>query len=88
MSRVEKYIEIRDAGESKTGLTRVWRVGNRRTGADVGTIKWYGGFRGYCFYPNIEDVAWVLFDADCLRLVADFLDVRNRAHRALKRRVE
>jgi hypothetical protein len=76
-SRVEKYIRIEDFGTSPTGKTRIWRVWNHLHQVDCGKIKWYGGFRKYCFFP-MDDT--LLYDADCMRLIADFLDQQNHRH--------
>lgn len=82
--RVEQYLRIEDWGESESGKTRVWRVYNFYHRNVIGFVKWYGGFRRYCFYPEIEDVSWITFDSDCLRMVADFLDKVNAKHRESK----
>ena len=84
MANVEKWIYISLHGLSKTGVTKVWRVTNKREGKCIGEIRWYGanGFRGYCFFPTIEpDTAWMLFSADCMRFIADFCDDANAKHR-------
>lgn len=77
MSKVEKWIRIELFGTSKTGVTQIWRVVNTRDNKCIGMVRWYGanGFRGYCFFPTIEpDTAWMLFSADCMRYIADFID--------------
>lgn len=81
MSYVEKYIRFDQVGTSATGKTLVWHVMNKHNGSFVGVIKWYGGFRKYVFYPTIERVDWILLDAACMRLIADFLDEKNAAKR-------
>jgi len=50
--------------------TTVWEVYNRKHRCRVGVVKWYGGFRKYCFFPESE----ILLDMECMRLIADFLD--------------
>lgn len=69
----EKYIEVREAGASKTGLTKIWAVINRRTEQTCGEIRWWGGFRQYTFFPTDG----FLFDTSCLRLIADRLEAVN-----------
>lgn len=71
---VEKYIEIVSDGQSPSGLTKRWKVLNKREGAKVGVIKWYGGFRKYCFFPEDDTL---LYDADCLRMISNYLDAVN-----------
>lgn len=73
MNTAEKYIRMYDGGSSKTGLTRIWVIRNIRSGEDCGKIKWYGGFRKYAFFPSDG----FLFDADCLRFIAERLDFVN-----------
>lgn len=75
--RLEKYIEIREAGLSDTGKTAIWEVMNIRDSTLCGEVRWYGGFRKYCFYPADDSM---LYDSDFLRLVADHLDKVNREH--------
>lgn len=69
----EKYIEIRPAGASATGLTQIWNVVNTRTDDLCGQIRWWGGFRKYVFYPSDG----FRYDASCLRMVADHLEQVN-----------
>lgn len=85
---IAKWIEIDDLGWSASGMTKVWGVFNKRTGEDIGRIKWYGanGFRGYCFYPKMADYDWLLFDAACMRMIADFIDEENGKRRAKTKR--
>lgn len=78
MNRVEKYIKFRHSGESKTGKTQVWRVLNVHHNVICGEVRWYGAFRKYCFYPSDG----TLFDFDCLRLIADFCEEKNKEHYA------
>lgn len=40
-----------------------------RDGGKLGTVKWYGRWRRYCFYP-----CEATFSADCLRDIATFLE--------------
>ena len=80
-NRVEKYIRFEDGEWSDSGKTRIWRIYNFHHNQVVGWIRWYGGFRRYCFYT--EEAA--IYDNDCLRLVADKLDEVNARHREMKR---
>jgi hypothetical protein len=77
MTDVWKYIRIEEVGLSKSGKTRVYRVWNFHHNLDCGAIKWHGGFRKYCFFPSDG----FLFDGDCLRLIANALDLENDLHR-------
>lgn len=86
MSKNEsKWIEIREAGTSPTGKTRVWDVINIRKEIRVGQIRWHGAWRKYAYFTEDEDIAdfWI-FDAECLKQIAVKLDEVNAAW---KRRV-
>lgn len=77
--RMSKYIDIKDAGVSATGKTRVWDVRNNRTKESVGQVKWYGGWRKYAFFPTMPQYEgeWMVFDEQCMRKLADFIDQVN-----------
>lgn len=80
---VQKYIEIKEVGVSPTKKTKIWLVSNKRSLETIGHIKWYGGFRKYVFYPTPPEFEgqWVLFDSDCMHLIAEFLVIVNRHHK-------
>ena len=68
-----KYISILESDRSASGKTRTWEIVNTRHNEVCGKIKWYGGFRKYVFYPTDG----FLFDASCMRIVAEWLDEVN-----------
>ena len=71
-----EYIAIWLAGYSKSGKTRVWRVGSK--GDDyLGTVKWFGRWRAYTFYPEPDTV----FSEGCLNDIASFLRGATRSQR-------
>jgi hypothetical protein len=57
--------------------TTVWEVVNKETGARIGRIGWYGGWRGYAFFPFPN----CLFEQQCLRDIADFVEEQTKLHR-------
>lgn len=75
-NRVEKYLRFDSLGLSKSGLTKIWQLTDKHGGA-VGFVKWYGGFRKYCFDP-LDGTIW---DSDGLRFITDFLEEVNKRHR-------
>lgn len=80
-NRVEKYISIEKIGLSPSKKTQVWLVMNTRTNQGIGTISWHGPFRKYCFNPYNN----MLFDADCMRLIADHTEKSTKEHYAGKK---
>lgn len=68
--RDSEYLRIYiDHGRSEGRKTNVWWVENRRSGARLGEIKWYGAWRQYCFYPEANCV----FNKGCLLDIQQFL---------------
>lgn len=65
---MNKY--LRFAPERDTGKTKTWGVYSVMHGDRLGGIAWYGGWRQYVFFPETG----TLWNKDCLRDVATFLD--------------
>lgn len=63
-----KWIKFREVLD--TGKTKVFEVIAIEGGFKLGEVKWFGRWRKYSFFPNGETV----FEKDCLRDIADFLD--------------
>ena len=59
------------------GKTSVWFVVSKQQGETLGEIKWYGGWRRYCFFPFAE----TLYEQDCLRSIAEFCETETCKHR-------
>lgn len=56
--------------EDDTGKTEIYGVFSALHGDRLGTVKWYGRWRQYVFFPE-HDTIW---NRDCLRQLAQFLD--------------
>lgn len=57
--------------------TSVWEVQAKSSRVLLGTIKWYGGFRKYAFFPEIDTV----YEEDCMRDISDFIEAKTREHK-------
>lgn len=77
---VETFIKFEDAGTSSTGKTRVWAVVNTmwpEERDEIGYVSWHGPWRKYVYHsPNDS-----FYDADCLRLIADFCETKTLEHK-------
>lgn len=60
--------------------TKAWRVVNTQHGAFLGWVKWWGGWRRYCFFPGDGTI----FEQDCLRDIAEFCEAKTREHKEKK----
>ena len=69
-------IVFKDSGYSGSGKTLVNEVYSLN-GIFLGTIKWHGAWRKYCFFPAKE----TLFDSSCLQLISQTLDNMTRVQR-------
>jgi hypothetical protein len=57
--------------------TEVWSVRTKRDDAPLGTIEWFARWRGYAFFPGYN----LVFEKNCLRDIANFLEEANKTHR-------
>lgn len=81
-NRAEKYIEIVPRGKSPTGKTGRWVVKRKGEAQPFGWIDWYGGWRKYVFH--VAEGSY--FDHDCLRMIADFIDMQTRKQMGLPKK--
>lgn len=70
------YLQFEEIGRSESG-TIVIAVRDR-AGGELGLIRWYGPWRKYTFEPRADTV----FDAACLREIADRCELYTERHRA------
>lgn len=61
------WISFVETGD--TGKTKIFRVENNEHGFNLGTIKWYGPFRQYSFFPADNCV----FEKTCLQDITNFI---------------
>ena len=60
--------------------TEVWVVKSKKDNLAIGSIRWYGKWRHYCFFPQSETV----FSDRCLLAISDFVEKMNNAHKTRK----
>lgn len=69
------YINFTENGKSPSGKTKRWLVTAVSGGPGLGDVRWYGPWRKYVFQPSTA-----IFDGDCLREIADFIESETRVH--------
>lgn len=82
---MSKWIEFSKPVPSKSGKTNIWSVyssGSKEDEDDdrdmwLGDIKWRGAWRKYAFFPDRDTV----FEADCMRDLAQFCEDKTKAHK-------
>ena len=65
---MSSYLAFRELQD--TGKTKVYGVASVRHGDRLGLIRWFGRWRQY----TLEPAAGTIWNKDCLKEVADFLD--------------
>lgn len=64
------YKWIRFDERLSTGKTKIFTCYNKEYGTELGTVKWYGPFRKYSFFPEAN----IVFETQCLKDISSFLD--------------
>lgn len=80
--RPTKYLSF-DQIDNPKGETGIWLVRSKRSGATLGTIKWYGPQRQYCFWPT----GATIFNRVHLAVITDRIDTCNRVQRNVRKTV-
>ena len=81
---ISKWISFELDGDSDSGKTSIWSVYSNSTKAGeadevfLGTIKWFGRWRKYAFFPEPE----LVFEEECMRDIATVIEQATREHRA------
>jgi hypothetical protein len=70
-----KFVSI-----SKVGKTARWEIYASDNQSLLGQVKWYSGWRRYCFFPHMG-IHDLIFEQDCLREIADFIEVQTRLYK-------
>jgi hypothetical protein len=51
------------------GITQLWNVRSKKHGDYLGSIKWFGRWRQYAFFP-LPETAW---NPECLKDICEFI---------------
>ena len=74
---MSKYLTFEGPYDLPNGKTKIWHVLTKDTSSKLGQVRWYAPWRRYTFWPNANCV----FEQDCLRDIADFVQKKTEAHR-------
>lgn len=76
---VARWIDFRPM--QTESITAKWEVTTKQ-GGHLGYVKWYTGWRKYCFFPSVG----TLYEQDCLRDLAEFCEQATSSHKSLAKR--
>jgi hypothetical protein len=62
---------------TSSGKTKKWAVISKKHNERLGTIKWYGAWFQYAFFPG-ADTIW---NVDCLGAIESFMEQETEAWR-------
>jgi len=75
-----RFVEHRQLPGRKT---RAWNVLSRDGGYALGEVSWHSPWRRFCF--KVGGYASAVFEEDCLRDIAEFVEARTREYKAAQR---
>lgn len=64
-----EYIHFDKMESPPRAKTSYWMCVNNNYGTNLGIIKWYGGWRQYCFFPYDG----MVFNTGCLADISHFI---------------
>jgi len=68
-----EFIYFKPIGQNKK--TNIWFVMNKTHDYPLGTIKWYGSWRQYCFFT---DTGEVILSHRCMNQINEFIRRMNQ----------
>ncbi len=77
---MKEYVHLsfkEDHSGEASRKTKIWNCW-AKTGPKLGIVKWWTGWRRYCFFPEPN----MLFDADCLYELHEFCAKRTTEQKA------
>lgn len=80
--RMPKWIRFDKQETPVKRKTDFWNVICIKSGALLGTIRWYASWRKYAFLP--EWLMPLVFEEDCLRDIAEFIESETKKYRSLR----
>lgn len=81
MSETRVWIGFSPNVRGLKAKTDTWEVWSLDEANHLGQVRWYSPWRKYCFFPG-HDTVW---EQDCLRFVAEFVESETEKHRKGKR---
>ncbi len=80
MNDESEWIRFELVGPTDSGKTQIWNVVLKDQSVIGGEIRWWGAWRKYAFFPRPN----TLYEQDCLRAIARFLQVQMDARKIFK----
>ena len=75
-----KFMTLKRDAQDPSKRTPTYSVLEKRGGSKLGEIKWYGAWRGFCFFPALDCV----FDCGCLQQIREWIQLLDTEYKASK----
>jgi hypothetical protein len=72
-----KWVKFTDERPSMSGKTKGWHVRTIGGGVLLGYVFWRAPWRKYVFAP----IADTIYEQDCLRDIAEFIETQTKEHK-------
>lgn len=72
-----RWIRFECDRRTKSRVTEVWTVVAKDGNFVLGEVKWFGRWRGYAFFPNMDTA----YESQCMGDIAEFIKGLNARHR-------
>ena len=81
MTKQYQWIDfVENSAKEETRKTKFWDVMGKNSLQHLGTVQWWSHWRRYCFFPESN----MIFDANCLWDIADFIANATTEHKQKK----
>ena len=77
-----RWIRFEECDIPPDRKTKIWNVFAKDGDVILGSVFWYGAWRRYVFGPTMDHLEGVIFEQQCLRDIAAFVEARTRDHKA------
>lgn len=75
---IGKFMTLTRDPQNVKKLTPTYTITANRGGAHLGAIKWYGAWRGFCFFAGYT----CIFDGECLGQIREWIQTLDAAYKA------
>ncbi len=84
--RTTKHLRFEITPKLRGRVTRIWAVNAGLV--TLGEVRWYSYWRRFIFAPSTDFWKELVFDASCLREIADFCEEQTLKHRVARKRLK
>lgn len=73
-----KFITFTELPQDPKKKTKVWEIYTKDDNILLGRVGWFTSWRKYCFSPIIKQGEYQVYEQQCLRDIADFVEEQTK----------